>query len=274
MKRILICSIVALLVPAICPASQWQSPHLCWDVNTEFDDYALTVASDGDLYKRDRSFLYLHSYAGSYNWEETGDVCNGFSDSFNNDATINPDKTEGYMLDVWDIYYITSSNGVNWSVGMSLSGWERSPEYPFTITCAWWDSHRWLYVAYGDGIVWGAPYPYNNPQEIDVGGLTRYITVSFSGDYLVVQGWNGSDFDLYELYGYGSNWDSRSLIDEVSSEEEERAPVLGKIDAEQEKVLFFSRPGYSNGYEVYYSTGSSTYNITSDSLGKIKALLR
>ena len=178
------------------------------------------------------------------------------------------------MDDENNVRWASSTDGLNWTWGDIITAWDRSGHYPMSLSCAWWDSQKWLYVAYDDGVVWGDAYPYDNPQPIDVGGTCKYLTVCFTGDYLVVQGWNGSDRDLYELTGYGNSWGERTAIDEINTGYDERAPVLGKIDAEEEAVLLWSAPGSVGSYDIWYSAGSSTASIQPTSLGNIKAIFK
>ena len=251
-------------------ATQWGPRTLAPGVNTTGDDYPQTIASNGDMYKLRSSLLYLHAYLGGYNWSTTAQPCNGLGTI--GCATIDPGKREGLIGDDYDVLPITSLDGINWTRGSAMSAWNRNPHYPTSVSCAWRGSGKWLYVAYEDGIVWGDSYPYDSPEVINVGGICLYIAVRFSGDYLIVQGWNGSNLDLYELTGFGSSWGSRTPISEVNTSDDERCPTQGAIGGYN--ILLWSAPGSVGGYDIYYSKGSSNSEISSTSLGRVKAMFR
>ena len=268
MKKVLISAILALS-PVLALATQWDSPTLCPGVNTSDSDQPASLTPSGDMYKIRNYTLYFHSYSGSYSWSSTEQECSGIG--VVNCIAISPDKTEGYApLNEGNLYHLASSDGINWNQELISSEWNRNPHWAMSVTCAWWDSQKWLYVAYEDGVVWGDAYPYDNPQEINTEGFSQYVTVNFSGNYMVV----ADSLDLFELTGYGDNWSGRTSIDEINTGYEERQPVLGKIDAEEEAVLLWSAPGSVGSYDIWYSTGNSTANIQPTSLGNIKAIFK
>ena len=138
--------LIFLLIPAVVLATQWSSRTLCPGVNTTSSEYPIGITSNGDMYKLRSSRLYLHSYTGNYAWSSTETSCNGLGTI--GSATIKLDKKEGYIGDDYDIFPITSSNGINWNRGSAMSQWNRSPNYPLSVSCAWYGPGKCIYVTY------------------------------------------------------------------------------------------------------------------------------
>ncbi|UCE26131.1 MAG: hypothetical protein JSW52_07125 [Candidatus Coatesbacteria bacterium] len=263
-------------------ASQWGSGTPCPGVNTDNSEYAAGICSNGDLYVIDNALIKLHSYLGSYTWSDVRQDCPGIGHVWS--AAINPSATEGYVGvsefgDEWNIRAINSADGINWELGDALAGWNRYPNIPRSVSCAWSGSGKWLYVVYSDGVVWSAPQPYENPQGItfDFGsdGTIWYADVRFSGDYIVI-GYDetGTDIDLYEATGFGSTWGQPIKIDEVNSSADEVYPILGVIGAESENILLWATPPYPYNFDIYYSTGDNVTRLEPTSFGNIKAFFR
>ena len=268
MKKLLI---ALILLPLMATATQWGSRTLAPGLNNAQDNYPACIKNNGGVYEITSYELYYHSYSGNYQW---GSRQKCTIPTLISSITIDPNQHKAIVVDDNNnIRWANSSNGLNWSWGTILSAWERSGQRPTSVSCAWNGPNKWLYVAYNDGIVWGAPYPYSNPQVINVGGTCKYVAVRpQTGDYLIVQGWNGSNRDLYELKGFGSSWGSRTNISEVNSGNDEYSPVLGVISQEHENLLLWSTAGSVGGNDIYYSTGNDTSAVTPTSLGRVKAM--
>jgi len=253
----------AIFIASATVATQWGAPTPCPGVNTSSSDLSMSIASNGDLYKIKNYYLYMHAYTGNYTWSSTEQVCTGLGTI--GCATIDPSKKEGFIGDDYDVLPITSPDGINWTRGTPMSQWNRNPHYAVTVTCAWRETEKWFYVSYNDGIIWGAPEPYSNPQQINVGGVISCAGVRFTGDYMVISALNGSNLDLYELTGSGSSWGSRTIISEINNSSDEMFPVLGAIEGKN--ILLFTRQG-----DIWYSKGASNSGVNSTSLGRVKAL--
>ena len=259
--------ILALAVSA--SATQWGNRTLAPGLNTSGDDYAQSILSNGTIYKvRDSYGLYRHTYAGSYSWN-AGVQCNTPS----NVATITIDPSGNPAIvcasgSAYDIRWASSSDGINWTWGNIISGWNRNPHYPTSVSCAWRATNKPLYVAYEDGKIFWANYPYDNPQEITSLGFVPGVAVRFTGDYIVVD----NNTDLFESFGSGGTWSTRQPITEVNTSREDIWPTLGAIEGRN--ILLWSAPGTVGGYDIYYSKGSSNSEISSTSLGRIKAMFQ
>jgi len=262
--------LIIILVPSLTLATQWGSRTLAPGLNNSYSNYPASIRSNGAVYEITNYEIYYHPYNGSYSWG-TGQKCT--TPTLVGSITIDPSSNEAIVTDDNNkLRFATLSGNLNFSWGTILTAWDRSGHYPTSISCAWRGSGKWLYVAYEDGIVWGDSYPYDSPEVINVGGICLYIAVRFSGDYLIVQGWNGSNLDLYELTGFGSSWGSRTPISEVNTSDDERCPTQGAIGGYN--ILLWSAPGSVGGYDIYYSKGSSNSEISSTSLGRIKAMFQ
>jgi hypothetical protein len=273
MKKALLATILVLF-PVLVLGTQWSSPELCPGVNDSYNNFIISILTNGTIYELGYGELYRHLYGGMYTWSNGTECYTPFSVSL---MTINPSGDTAIVAFGYNLCWATSTDGLTWTWGDIIDGWNHYPEYSGSMSCAWESAEKWLYVVYGDEDCYGAPYPYTSPVlvDFDPNGDHKidFAGVSPEGNYMVVSDFNVSQLDLYELVGSGSSWSNRSEIVEVNNEDNEDRPVVGVLDGKN--ILLFSRFGDVGAYDVWYSVGDyNNFSIQPTSLGNIKAIFR